>query len=93
MSSLWTGKSRTEKSVSNVNGFSTQSVGSFSEYLRKLKVVAEYVKKTTIGELDQLPNRLIHTYYYLNYKQMLYDEKHPEEAKNRATAEILSGGL
>jgi len=40
-----------------------------------------------------MPNRMIHTYYYLNYKQMLYDEKHPKEAEARATAEALSGGF
>lgn len=56
----------------------------------KLRSVADLVRKTTIGELDQMPNRYVHALYYEVYKRAEYEKDHPKEAESRAFAEGMS---
>ena len=55
-----------------------------------MKLVADYTKHTTIGELHKLPNYIVHTLWYMWYGQLMYDKKHPKEAEGRAMGEALS---
>ena len=59
----------------------------------KLRAVADFVKRTTIGELDKMPNRYVHTLYYEVYKKTEYDKAHPKEAEERQMGEALGEGL
>ena len=93
MSSLWTPESGSRKCKSIFTGFSTQSAWSLNEYVTKLKRVADYIKKTSIAELDQMPNRYIHAMYYMAYQQNVWDREHPKEAEQRMMGEALSGAL
>lgn len=56
----------------------------------KLRAVADFVKRTTIGELDNMPNRYVHSLYYELYKKTEYDKAHPKEAEAAAMGEGLS---
>lgn len=56
-----------------------------------MKLVADYAKHTTIGELHMLPNFIVHTLYHEWYLQLMYDKAHPKEAEQRAMGEALSG--
>ena len=89
-------RSCNSKPDSVITGFFTQSVGSFSDYLSKLKVCVDYLKgRSTIGEMDMLPNRFNHTLYYKNYQHQLYLSKNPKQAEAEATNEALGqlGGM
>ena len=55
-----------------------------------LKTVADFVKRTTIAELDQMPYRYVHALYYEMYKKNEYDKAHPKEAEASAMGEALS---
>ena len=70
--------------ISSSDGFYTQSTRSFSDYLTKLKVTADYLKgRTTIGELTNLPNAYLHHYYKENFvKGILREIKDAAEARN-----------
>lgn len=56
----------------------------------KLKVVADFLKgRSTIGELDQMPNRISHTFYYRNYLHILEMERNPKMAEAEGMANSL----
>ena len=59
----------------------------------KLRAVADFVKRTTIGELDNMPNRYVHSLYYELYKKTEYDKAHPKEAEAQAMGNALGDGL
>ena len=56
-------------------------------------MTADHVKRITIGELNSLPNRYIHSYWKMAYDQMIWDEKHPKEAQSRMMGEALAQEL
>ena len=58
-----------------------------------MRAIADYVKRTTIGELDKMPNRYVHTLYYQLYKKAEYDKAHPKEAEASAMSDALGEGL
>ena len=52
--------------------------------------MADFVKRTPIGELDNMPNRYVHTLYYELYKKTEYDKAHPKEAEAEAMGNAFS---
>ena len=56
----------------------------------KLRAIADFVKRTTIAELDNMPYRYIQSLYYELYKKNEYDKAHPKEAEASAMGEALS---
>lgn len=55
-----------------------------------LKAVADFVKRATITELDNMPYRYVNAFYHEMYLKNEYDKAHPEEAKAEAMGEALS---
>ena len=58
-----------------------------------LRAVADFVRKTTIMELDQMPFRYLNTLYYQLYQKSEYDKAHPKEAEESAMSNVLGEGL
>ena len=56
-------------------------------------MTADFNKRTTIGELNNLPNRYIHAMWKPAYEQYIYDKLHPKEAEKRKTNEALANAL
>lgn len=40
-----------------------------------------------------MPNRYIHSMYYMAYQQNVWDKQHPQEAEQRMMGEALSSAL
>ena len=55
-----------------------------------LKAIADFVKRTTIAELDNMPYRYVNALYHELYLKNEYDKAHPEEARAEAMGEALS---
>jgi hypothetical protein len=58
-----------------------------------LRAIADFVKRTTIAELDQMPNHYVHTLYHQLWLKTEYDKKHPKEAEEKAMGNVLAEGL
>lgn len=58
-----------------------------------LRAIADFVKRTTIAELDQMPYRYINALYYQLYQKIEYDKAHPKEAEEEAMGNALGEGL
>ena len=56
-------------------------------------MTADFVKRISIGELNNFPNRFIHSYWKRAFEQMKYDELHPKEAEQRHMGEALAETL
>lgn len=56
-----------------------------------MKLAADFSKRLSIKELMELPNRVSHTFYYENFKKLLHDKKHPEEANSNIGEALVEG--
>lgn len=66
--------------------------------MKKLKVAADEAKRTTIGELMNLPNRYMHTYFADGLRKIQAASENPEgpeakELQGQALADQLTGAI
>lgn len=85
MSEVWSCQSRIWSDESCKYGFYTQSTRSFSEYLSKLKSVVDFVRRTSVREMAELPNQYLHGYY----KKMFDAMNDPEKMKQMQGAAMM----